>query len=72
MVINCLLNIKRRKGLKIAKNNFVKIIKFKGNYIYKAFLGCGEINNEGVVEKVNIIYPDKQMLNWVIVMLSLL
>ena len=41
-----------------SENTFVKIIKFKGNYIYKAFLGCGEINSEGVIEKVNIIYPE--------------
>ena len=40
-----------------SENTFVKVVKFKGHYAYKAYLGCGTANESGVVENINIIYP---------------
>ena len=39
-------------------NTFVKVIKFQGNYTYKAYLGCGNVSKEGTVKEVSIIYPE--------------
>lgn len=43
------------------KNTFVKVVKFQGNYTYKAYLGCGTEDDKGSINEVSIIYPKSKV-----------
>ena len=39
------------------ENTFVKVVKFQGKFMYKAYLGCGTKNESGTINDVSIVYP---------------
>ena len=43
------------------ENTFVKVVKFQGNFIYKAYLGCGYTDEKGKIESVSLIYPQSDV-----------